>query len=412
MGGLVSMKALIVLALLSYISTAYGFDCPEANGVFADPLDCSQFYVCSNGKPFHQACGAGTFFDDVHLVCDREENVNCGDRPKPGTTTTTPPTTTTPYTGPPTTTTATTTEPTTTRTPNPNPGPLPDKALAPYILITDKTTDDWQPILYPWQQTSANVLFFTFIHPQDMVVPVAMKNLAMTRGTDAEGAVPKDTKILFAIGGYAYSQNPNPWPWLVSKAAAEAMAAKVATWPAEYGCDGIDMDIEEGAGSTAESGVNLVYFLQKLRELNKDIIITQPTYGFPQIQAEIDVINASWKKDGTSNDLAAGVGLMVYQGSQALDWVSQFTEGATNPGPIDVNVPSKAVLLGCRGAELSNEIMTMANEAVKQDLLGIMVWYASVKNGFKYGAAFDASQSPESLTAYKQAMDLFDKYNH
>ena len=311
------MRLLVALALLSYISIAFGFDCPEANGVFADPDDCSQFYVCSNGKPFHQACGAGTFFDDVHLVCDREENVECGDRPKPGTTTstpttpTTPPTTTTPYTGPSTTTTATTT---TTRTPDPNPNHLPNKVMSLYILITDetidgyKTPDDWQPILYDWQQTSANVLFFTFIHPQEMVVPIAMKNLAMTRGTSALGAVPKDTIILFAIGGYAYSQNPNPWPWLVSKAAAEAMAAKVATWPAEYGCDGVDLDLEEGAGSTAESGVNMVHFIKKLRELNKEIIITQPTYGFPQIQAEIDVINASWQKDGTSNNLAAGVG--------------------------------------------------------------------------------------------------------
>ena len=105
------------------------------------------------------------------------------------------------------------------------------------------------------------------------------------------------------------------------------------------------------------------------------------------------------------------LGLMVYQGSQALNWVTQFTEGASNSGPITVNVPGKAILLGCRGAEAPNEIMTMANEAVKQDLLGIMVWYASVSNGFLYGAAFDASRAPNSISAYTQAMELFDKYN-
>merc|ERR1711887_289134 len=221
------------------------------------------------------------------------------------------------------------------------------------------------------------------------------KNLAMTRGTDAEGAVPKDTKILFAIGGYAYSQNPNPWPWLVSKAAAEAMAAKVATWPAEYGCDGIDMDIEEGAGSTAESGVNLVYFLQKLRELNKDIIITQPTYGFPQIQAEIDVINASWKVGGTSNNLADTVGLMVYEGTQALQYVKNYAEGSSQweGFPIQVDVPRLNILAGCKGSSSSATISSLATESVRQELLGVMVWFCSVKNGLVYGHGWDCSDS-------------------
>jgi hypothetical protein len=33
---------------------------------------------------------------------------------------------------------------------------------------------------------------------------LAFQRLAATRGTNAEGAVPQDTKIIFAIGGYAY----------------------------------------------------------------------------------------------------------------------------------------------------------------------------------------------------------------
>ena len=71
---------------------------------------------------------------------------------------------------------------------------------------------------------------------------------AATRSTDAEGAVPSDTKILFAIGGYAYSLAPNPWAWLTSQEAAEAMAVEVATWRDLYNVDGIDLDIEAGAG--------------------------------------------------------------------------------------------------------------------------------------------------------------------
>ena len=49
-------------------------------------------------------------------------------------------------------------------------------------------------------QEGANVLFFTFIHPETMEVPPAFANLAKTRGTNEPGAVPKDTVILFALG--------------------------------------------------------------------------------------------------------------------------------------------------------------------------------------------------------------------
>ena len=50
------------------------------------------------------------------------------------------------------------------------------------------------------------------------------------------------------LGGIGYSQKYNPWTWLTSASAAEAMAAEVAKWPSLYGCDGIDLDIENGAG--------------------------------------------------------------------------------------------------------------------------------------------------------------------
>ncbi len=55
--------------------------------------------------------------------------------------------------------------------------------------------------------------------------------------------------ILIRLGGYVYSIKENPWNWLTSKDAAEAMAVKVAEWPEKYNCDGIDIDLEDGAGN-------------------------------------------------------------------------------------------------------------------------------------------------------------------
>ena len=61
-----------------------------------------------------------------------------------------------------------------------------------YVLLADDDEDgfgssaDWQPKLFPWQQESANVLFFTFIHPGTMAVPPSFQTLAASRGTGAE----------------------------------------------------------------------------------------------------------------------------------------------------------------------------------------------------------------------------------
>merc|ERR1711892_629016 len=291
----------------------------------------------------------------------------------------------------------------------------PSKVLGLYILLADDDEDgfesdaDWDPELYEWQQEASNVLFFTFVHPGTMEIPPTFQKLAATRGTDAPGAVPANTVILFAIGGYAYSLNPNPWVWLTSQEAAEEMAEKVADWPALYGCDGIDLDLEEGAGARQEAGPNMVHFIRRLRELQPNIIISQPTYGYPQVQAEIDVINDSWDAEGNSNNLADSIGLMVYEGTQALQYVKNYANGAGQwPGfPVKVRAPSNTILLGAKGASRSSDIVKLANAAVSQDLLGIMVWYASVKNGFDYSPVWDASTNEDSKAGYKSAMAKF-----
>ena len=291
----------------------------------------------------------------------------------------------------------------------------PSKVLGLYILLADDSEDgfgsdaDWTPELFEWQQEASNVLFFTFIHPGTMEVPPSYQRLAATRGSGLPGSVPADTVIMFAIGGYAYSIKPNPWSWLVSKEAAEKMAVKVADWPEKYGCDGIDLDLEEGAGAQKEAGPNMIHFIKKLRELKPDMIISQPVYGYPQVQAESDVINASWDTEGNSNHLADSIGLMVYEGTMALNYVKNYAHGGDQwtGFPININAPTNVILLGAKGQSTSADIITMANESIKQDLLGIMVWYASVKHGFDYSVTWDASTNEDSIMGYKEAMKIF-----
>lgn len=295
----------------------------------------------------------------------------------------------------------------------------PDKVLGLYILLADDDEDGYEsnamwaadPELYDWQREGSNVLFFTFIHPETMDVPDSYQKLAATRGSDAPGSVPANTVIMFAIGGYAYSVKPNPWHWLTSKEAAEKMAERVATWPDLYGCDGIDLDLEEGAGSNKVAGPNMVHFVRKLKELAPGIIVSQPTYGYPQVQAEIDVINASWDDQGNSKGVADSIGLMVYEGTQTLQYVKNYVSGADQWGgygfPVECRAPSNTILLGCKGATSSSAISTLADAAINNDYRGIMVWYASVKNGFDYAPGWDASTAIDAISGYVAAMEKF-----
>jgi len=188
------------------------------------------------------------------------------------------------------------------------------------------------------------------------------------------------------------------------------MAEKVAKWPELYGCDGIDLDLEEGAGSKKAAGPNMVHFVRKLKQLNPSIIVSQPTYGWPQVQAEIDVINASWDSNGKKNNIADSIGLMVYEGTNSLNYIKNYDSSKRWQGhPISAAVPNNAILLGAKGVTSSSAIQTLAQRCLQDDLLGIMVWYASVDNGFQYKHSdqWDASISDDSIAGYKAAMATF-----
>ena len=52
--------------------------CPNGvSGLFAHPTDCAKFINCANGVPYVQACGPGTAYDSVKMVCDYEHKVAC-----------------------------------------------------------------------------------------------------------------------------------------------------------------------------------------------------------------------------------------------------------------------------------------------------------------------------------------------
>merc|ERR1711935_132681 len=103
---------------------------------------------------------------------------------------------------------------------------------------------------------------------------------------------------------------------------------------------------------------------------------------------------------------------MVYNGADSLNYVVKYNDG---PGLGEWGgwFPKKAILLGAQGNTGAGAISKMASAAVAEDMLGIMVWYSSVKNGFQYkpSGPWDASDSQEAIGAYKAAAELFKPHN-
>ena len=281
-----------------------------------------------------------------------------------------------------------------------------------------------------------------FQPPRDVKTPRAPYLATLWSSSPSEGEKQQGNISLLITNinlptRYAYSLKPNPWEWLTSKEKAEAMAEKVARWRDDYGIDGIDLDLEEGAGSKKAAGPNMVHFTRRLKSLQPDLLVSQPTYGYPQVQAEIDVINASWQPGGASNGLADTIGLMVYEGAQALLYIKNYAAGSEQwqGFPIkvadslslsrclsvsfslslysslsipQVDVPKDKILLGLKGSSSSRDIMKLARESVKQNLLGVMVWYCSVQNGLKYAATWDCTGRDDSMAGFVEAMDYLN----
>ncbi|XP_042875684.1 uncharacterized protein LOC122255573 [Penaeus japonicus] len=53
------------------------FVCPEVEGIYAHPRDCSKFVSCANSKPSTSSCPQNLIFNAAKKVCDWSDNVQC-----------------------------------------------------------------------------------------------------------------------------------------------------------------------------------------------------------------------------------------------------------------------------------------------------------------------------------------------
>ena len=60
------------------------------------------------------------------------------------------------------------------------------------LFVRYHDESDWNPLLHPYQQTGSNVLYFSFIDPATMLVPLSFRKL----GNDRKTCCIKSTVVL------------------------------------------------------------------------------------------------------------------------------------------------------------------------------------------------------------------------
>ena len=75
--------------------------------------------------------------------------------------------------------------------------------------------------------------------------------------------------------------------------------------------------------------------------------------------------------------------------------------------PIRVQVPADAILVGAKGLSKPDDLHELSTAVEANNYGGIMVWYASVKNGLKYATSYDASKDKAAQEAYIKIRESF-----
>ncbi|CAG0892210.1 unnamed protein product [Cyprideis torosa] len=57
---------------------AEDYECPQSNGLFADPKTCRRFINCVEKFPYLSNCPGGLFFDDISKACTFRNEATCG----------------------------------------------------------------------------------------------------------------------------------------------------------------------------------------------------------------------------------------------------------------------------------------------------------------------------------------------
>ena len=81
---------------------------------------------------------------------------------------------------------------------------------------------------------------------------------------------------------------------------------------------------------TTQSYFNLYFLLPLLPLLfsNIKLVTILKLCILIQIEAENEVLNESWDKEGSSKQIIDSIGLMVYEGTQSLNYVKNFVKEA------------------------------------------------------------------------------------
>lgn len=145
------------------------------------------------------------------------------------------------------------------------------------------------------------------------------------------------------------------------------------------------------------------------------MIVTQPVFGSPSsVPAANRIIEASYnvsKHSGALHSLSK-VGIMVYSGTGAEQWLKYYTHGCDQfcsqwQCNLAACVPKSDMVLGAAGFASQGTIAKLGSDVVSMGLGGFMVWYASVidsatgKAGLQYG---NMDASINSYSAWEAAL--------